>query len=105
MDHERKARLSLEVTLLQKTKWKARDIRVFYGCASEKANRIRKAALEAGGHIDYDLHSVTVRSVMALDGTTPEEEIRKRMLELTKGATPGTENESKERNEEQWQSY
>lgn len=92
MDQERRARLSLELTLLQKMKWKASDIRAFYDCASEKANRIRKAALASGGKIDFDPHSVTVRSVMALEGTTPEAEIKKRAIEWNEGATPGTEN-------------
>ena len=85
---ERRARLSLELTLLQKTKWRWHDIANFYQCASAKANEIRKKALEAGGKIDYDPHSVQSRAVLSLDGTTPEIEIRKRAIELREGADP-----------------
>lgn len=85
---ERKARLTLELALLQKTKWRWKDIATFYGCASAKANEIRKKALEAGGMISYDPHSVQSRTVLSLDGTTPEAEIRKRAIELKEGADP-----------------
>lgn len=82
MEEERKKRLYLELTLLQKTKWRWHDIATFYQCASAKANEIRKKALEAGGKIDYDPHAVQSRTVLALDGTTPEIEIGKRTIEL-----------------------
>lgn len=89
---ERKARLSIELSLLQKTKWRWRDIACFYQCASAKANEIRKRALEAGGKIDYDPHAVQSRIVLALDGTTPETEIKKRYLELTGLENPNERN-------------
>ena len=92
MTEERKARLTAELTLLQKTKWRWSDIKAFYGCASAKANEIRKKALEAGGKIDYDPHAVQSRYVLLLDGTTPEIEIRKRVIELNNGASPDSNN-------------
>lgn len=79
---ERKERLLLELRLLQMTKWHWKEIAAFYECASAKANQLRKKALENGGKIDYDPHAVQSRSVLALDGTTPENEIKKRHLEL-----------------------
>ena len=88
MNEERTARLLLELTLLQKTKWRWKDIATFYQCASEKANEIRKMALARGGKIDYDTHAVQSRFVLALDGTTPEIEIRKRYIELTGQPSP-----------------
>lgn len=88
---QRTQRLTLELSLLQKTKWRATDIREFYGYASAKANEVRKLALESGGKVSYDKHAVTVRSVLALDGTTPETEIRKRYIELTGSPAPDGE--------------
>ncbi len=88
MDDARKARLLLELSLLQKTKWRWKDIADFYQCASAKANQIRKAALANGGKIDYDPHAVQSRTVLMLDGTTPEIEIKKRYIELTGRADP-----------------
>ena len=88
MDDARKARLLLELSLLQKTKWRWKDIADFYQCASAKANQIRKAALANGGKIDYDPHAVQSRTVLMLDGTTPEIEIKKRYIELTGRAGP-----------------
>ena len=70
------------MALLQMTKWRWNDIASFYQVASAKANEIRKAALGKDGNIDYDPHAVTVRSVMSLDKTTPEDEIKKRSIEL-----------------------
>ena len=85
---ERRQRVRLELELLQKTKWRWKDIATFYQCASAKANEIRKAALASGGKIDYDPHAVQSRFVLALDGTTPEIEIKKRYIELTGRADP-----------------
>lgn len=90
---ERKARLLVELTLLQKTLWKHTDIRAYYGCASAKANEIRKKALEAGGKIDYNPHAVQSRYVLMLEGTTPEIEIRKRSIEYNDGADPEIESD------------
>lgn len=90
---ERKSRLCIELSILQKTKWRWTDISTFYQCASAKANEIRKAALKAGGKIDYDPHAVQSRTVLALDGTTPEVEIKKRYLELTGSANPNDESD------------
>ncbi len=87
MIEERKERLCLELSLLQKPKWRWKDIATYFQCASAKANQIRKLALARGGKIDYDPHSVTCRSVMELHGTTPEIEIAKRTIELM-GAAP-----------------
>jgi len=88
MDEERRQRLNVELALLQKPKWRWKDICLFYGCASAKANEIRKKALSAGGKIDYDPHAVQSRYVLMLDGTTPEIEIKKRCIELNAGADP-----------------
>ena len=89
---EREKQLSRELELLQQPKWRWRQIAEFIGCASAKANEIRKRALAAGGKIDYDPHAVQSRYVLQLLGTTPEIEIRKRYIELT-GADPNeTEN-------------
>ncbi len=85
---ERTARLNVELALLQKPKWRWKDIADFFECASAKANEIRKMALERGGKIDYDPHAVQSRTVLALNGTTPEIEIRKRCIELNDGADP-----------------
>ncbi len=90
MTEERQARLATELTLLQKTKWRWKDIATFYQCASAKANEIRKRALAMGGKIDYDPHAVQSRTVLALDGTTPEIEIRKRYIELTGSTDPNS---------------
>jgi len=86
MTEERKARLCVEITLLQKAKWRWNDIATYYQCASAKANEIRKKALEKGGKVDYDPHGVQSRTVLSLEGTTPEIEIRKRAIEMNKGA-------------------
>ena len=93
MEEERKKRLSLELALLQKPKWHWKEIAQFCECASAKANEIRKKALEAGGKIDYDPHAVQSRTVLALMGTTPEIEIKKRYIELI-GQTDPTSLES-----------
>jgi hypothetical protein len=95
-EHSRKQQVLKELELLQKPKWRWSDISAFCHCASAKANEIRKRALEAGGKIDYDPHSVQSRAVLALMGTTPEIEIRKRRIELT-GQTEQTESDHTER--------
>lgn len=82
-EEERKKRVIRELELLAMPKWRWKEIREFYQCASAKANKIRKAALAIGGKIDYDPHAVQSRFVLKLDGTTPEIEIRKRHIELT----------------------
>ena len=78
--NERIRSLSRELALLQKPKWRWKDICDYYGCSSSTANEKRKKAIEIGGKVDYDSHAVSSRYV--LDGTTPEEEIRKRAAEL-----------------------
>lgn len=80
---EYKKQIIEELKLLRQPKWHWREISQFCKCASAKANEIRKKALEAGGKIDYDPHAVQSRTVLALMGTTPEIEIRKRYIELT----------------------
>lgn len=90
----RKARLLVELTLLQKAKWHWKDIATYYGVASAKANDIRKKALEAGGKIDYDPHGVQSRYVLkVVEETTPEAEIRKRSIEYHDGANPQKESD------------
>lgn len=91
MTEEREARLCVELTLLQLPVWKSTDIQSFFQCASAKANDIRKQALEIGGKIDYQPHGVQSRYVLKLYGTTPEDEIRKRAIELNGGAEPQEE--------------
>lgn len=93
MDGIRKARLYLELSLLQKAVWHWKDIATFYGFASAKATEIRKMALAKGGKVDYDPHGVQSRYVLMLEGTTPEIEIRKRSIELREGAGPDTESD------------
>lgn len=97
LQDERRTELTNELTLLQKPKWRWKDIAAFCHCASAKANEIRKRALEAGGKIDYDPHAVQSRTVLALMGTTPEIEINKRHIELT-GLTEHLESDQNERN-------
>lgn len=88
---ERRARLNLELTLLQKPVWNWKDISQFVQCASAKAIEIKKKALEAGGKVDYNPHGVQSRFVLKLMGTSPEDEIKKRSIELREGADPETE--------------
>lgn len=78
----RAVELRTQIETLQKSRWRWRDICNYYGCASAKANEIRKKALENGGQIDYDRHAVQSRKVLEMDGTTPEAEIKKRLIEL-----------------------
>lgn len=93
MTEERKARLYLELTLLQKPVWHWGDIAQFHQCASAKAIELKKLALANGGKVDYDKHGVQNRYVLALMGTTPETEIRKRYIELTGKADPEESNQ------------
>lgn len=88
---ERRARLNLELALLQKPVWNWKDISQFVQCASAKAIEIKKKALEAGGKVDYNPHGVQSRFVLKLMGTSPEDEIKKRSIELREGADPETE--------------
>ena len=88
---ERKARLCLELTLLQKPMWNWKDISQFIQCASAKAIEIKKLAIEAGGKVDFNPHGVQSRYVLKIMGTTPEDEIRKRAIELREGGNPDTE--------------
>ena len=90
---ERKSRICLELEILQKPVWNWKDIMTFEGCASAKANEIRKRALDAGGKVDYNPHGVQSRYVLKLMGTTPEIEIRKRYIELTGSANPNEESD------------
>ena len=90
---ERKARLLLELTLLQKPVWGWKDVSEFVQCASARAVEIKKQALELGGKVDYSPHGVQSRYVLKLMGTTPEDEIRKRMIEYQNWAAPKTESE------------
>lgn len=92
MDESRLKTLYEELRVLQMPKWRHKEIRIFCRCASAKANEIRKKALEAGGKIDYDRHAVQSRTVLALMGTTPEIEIKKRVIELNNGASPDLNN-------------
>ena len=93
MTEERKARLCLELTLLQKPVWNWKDVAQFVQCASAKAVEVKKKAIEAGGKVDYNPHGVQSRYVLKLMGTTPEDEIRKRSIELREGAEPNTESD------------
>lgn len=79
---QRANEVSKQLSLLQKPKWRWKDICDYYGCSSSTANEKRKKAIEIGGKVDYDSHAVSSRYVLKLDGTTPEEEIRKRATEL-----------------------
>lgn len=79
---QRANEVSKQLSLLQKPKWRWKDICDYYGCSSSTANEKRKKAIEIGGKVDYDSHAVSSRYVLKLDGTTPEEEIRKRAAEL-----------------------
>ena len=88
VSEERQARLTLELSLLQKPVWHWGDIAKFNQCASAKAIELKKRAIENGGKIDYDKHGVQSRYVLALMGTTPEVEIKKRYIELTGRADP-----------------
>lgn len=88
IDEERKAKLYSELELLQKPVWNWRDIAEFVGCASAKANEIRKRAIDAGGKVDFNPHGVQSRHVLKLMNTTPEIEIQKRRIELTGSADP-----------------
>lgn len=93
MTKEREERLCLELELLQKARWRWHDIANYFQVASAKANQIRKKALEQGGRIDYDPHAVQSRYVLALEGTTPEIEIQKRVIELN-GASQASQEQS-----------
>lgn len=93
MTEERKQRLCLELALLQKPTWNWKDVSQFCQCASAKAIDIKKKALEAGGKVDFNPHAVQSRYVLRLMGTTPEDEIRKRSIELREGAEPKKESE------------
>lgn len=88
MDNERIKTIYRELELLRLPKWRYKQIMAFCHCASAKANEIRKKALDCGGKIDYDPHAVQSRAVLALMGTTPEVEIKKRCIELNAGADP-----------------
>lgn len=94
MDEERKKILK-ELELLRLPKWRWNHICQFCHCASAKALEIKKKALQAGGKIDFDPHAVQSRTVLALMGTTPEQEIQKRCIELKmlEGADPQEESD------------
>lgn len=85
MDEERIARLNLELTLLQKPVWTWKDISQFFGYASAKSIEIKKRALALGGKVDFAPHGVQSRYVLKVYETTPEDEIRKRSIELNGG--------------------
>lgn len=83
MNQERLDRLQFELALLQKSKWGWKDLMSYYQCGSEKANQIRKRALARGGKAPFDEHKVLSKVVLLTeDKTTPEDEIRKRVIEL-----------------------
>ena len=92
-NEERTSRLNLELALLQKPVWHWGDIAKFVQCASAKALELKKLALDKGGKVDYDRHGVQSRYVLALMGTTPELEIKKRYIELTGKADPQEESD------------
>lgn len=80
---DRKMRLDLELSLLQKGKWGFRDVMKYYKVGKNVAYSIIKTAIAKGGQPDGDptLSAFTKTIIATHDGSTPLEEIEKRAAE------------------------
>lgn len=80
---DRKARLDLELSLLQKGKWGFRDVMKYYKVGKNTAYSIIRTAISKGGKCEGDTMMVAYsKAIIAThDGSTPLEEIEKRAME------------------------